>query len=353
MTRTGNSSGTGPSPNPNPSTSPTEGAQATSGMTRPTSDAASLHQTSKPSSSEQKRSLLDLRKTFKRKTSVLNRIESHLAFIDKCQELKIMPRGLRLNKNCDVLLKAHTSVVKDFHNIIQEAEAKLRACLINHYMSMQEKIGTELEAIAAETHEALRQASPTERKDHDDLMNKTSNNLDRQKERMNDIKIRKMETIITSQTRTQLPENRDREGSQCLNQSSTEARNTTRRNNRNSRPPYHQNPATRYQLGFNSTQIRRPPSHRRSAVPDHGSTPRHRSQFNSSVHFPPRCRWLTRPQQWYRAQYQPRYLHPVGSQPRYVSHTRPNATFAEVVRETSPRREAFVLARKKSGNQRN
>ena len=191
-------SGQGVSPSPNPSISPgMDGAETTSpnpenpsmeDIMETDEERALLEnapRTTQPPSSQQAASprnikaiLLAHRQQYKKTKSNLERAKSHLDFLRECRRTSITPLGLKIRKECHALLKEYTSISARFKAICKRGEAELLEALLEHYNTLVEKLRQELQVVELAMEQTASSNSDfSATSEHDNLLNKTNDNI--------------------------------------------------------------------------------------------------------------------------------------------------------------------------------
>lgn len=153
--------------------------------------------------SEERKTLLSLRQAFKKNRCNLNRIESHLQFIDTCLQDGRVPRGLRVNVSCNALLADLTRVREKFRETKDVAEKGFSHSLKDHYLELKEKLTRDLIKLDEEMELEMRRASLEEREEHRKMMEKTKENVNKLEKNVQETKKRKLELLKNPQDKRQ------------------------------------------------------------------------------------------------------------------------------------------------------
>lgn len=150
--------------------------------------------------------LLDLRKQYHRALSNLTKTEHHLTFLQQCQSDSKIPKGLQIKITPQAFLSTETNINTEFTNIITQAEEELRNSLIRHYETINEALLEQISDLERKMAVAT-QTAPTETQtQHQELLDKTHNNISKRKTNLQDRANKKMETLKNPSSRP--PRNR-------------------------------------------------------------------------------------------------------------------------------------------------
>ncbi len=144
---------------------------------------------------EKDKSLLSLRQQYKKAKTNITRATSHLNFLQQCEEQQKTPKGLRVNVKCNALLADYTNVKDQFKTTKDNAEEEFKDYLKEHYDLLTVKLNEDLEMIEANMKSQLEKASPEAKKEHQDLMKKTSDNIAKHEERLQSRKKHKYDLL--------------------------------------------------------------------------------------------------------------------------------------------------------------
>ena len=149
--------------------------------------------------------LLALRKKYHRTLTSLAKSEHHHNFLVQCKREKRIPKGLQIKITPQAFLSSKTSIKTEFTNIIRQTEENLTATLIRHYQHVNEVLTTEKEEIEEEMTHALATQSPTSKTKHEELLQKTTTNIDRRKTLLHERATKKMNTLKNPRHRSPRP----------------------------------------------------------------------------------------------------------------------------------------------------
>ncbi len=153
----------------------------------------------------QDKPLLTLRQDYKKICTNITRATSHLNFIQLCEEGGSVPKGLRVNVNCNALLAEYTQVKENFASTKETAEKDFLCHLKAHYNKVLEKLEVNLKDLQEKMEEKVRLVNDEEKKIHAELLEKTKENIAKHKERLLEQKRKKLEHI-TSRRDTRQPQ---------------------------------------------------------------------------------------------------------------------------------------------------
>ncbi len=199
----------GPSRNqnfPNPSPAP---ALAPTGAGPKTSESASPAITLLPSEDEdsildeppmevetqEKKSLLALRQSYKKTKSNLDRAHSHLDFIQGCMDKEKVPRGLQVNVKCNALMADLTPIKEQFKETTKTAEKSYSTSLRGHYVAARNVLKNQVHDLEDQMKRELERASKEEKEMHTALMMKTKENLEKHQKTLEERKRKKLESL--------------------------------------------------------------------------------------------------------------------------------------------------------------
>ena len=132
---------------------------------------------------QQELSLLGLRQLYKRTKSNLAKLKSHLAFLQECKKRGTIPKGLRISVDCNALMPELTNIKEQFYQT-KNSETKFADVLLEHYQIIQSMLEEELTAITATMAQKVSAAREEERKLHEELLDKTEENIVKHTERL-------------------------------------------------------------------------------------------------------------------------------------------------------------------------
>ena len=125
------------------------------------------------------------------------RVKSHLDFIDSCLAKRVTPRGLTVGVTCNAFL-AHYSDVKDqFHITKSQAEAHFVRSLKTHYETALKRLDHLVDHNAQAMDVLLAGSSEAETREHQKMMELTSENIQKLTQRLQARKQNKINHITT------------------------------------------------------------------------------------------------------------------------------------------------------------
>lgn len=193
----------------------------------------------------EKKDLLALRQGFKRAKCNYDKVCSHLDFIHACMEEAKTPNGLQVRVKCNALLKDMTSVQQDFQHTKTKAEHEFEDSLKTHYIKVKDKLSENIARLEAQMTIELGQATSEEKKTHDEMMEKTIQNIKKQQLKLEDRKKRKLEGLLQPpEKRTRQTEGERKSTNPRNRQRQTQTANTRRNGQGNRQTPTNQNNAT-------------------------------------------------------------------------------------------------------------
>ncbi len=144
---------------------------------------------------QEKKSLLALRQAYKKAKSNLDRSNSHFEFLQECVEKENAPKGLNVNVKCNALMSDCTDVQVRFDNTKKYAEKEYTTALRGHYVAVRRICRDQVDELKKEMETELSKASMEEKQTHQLLIDKTEENLSKQRKQLDERKRRKLETI--------------------------------------------------------------------------------------------------------------------------------------------------------------
>lgn len=180
---------------------------------------------SAPSISEE--SLLNLRKKYHRTSSTLTQIQHHLAFIQECVTHDITPKGLQINIQPHAFLADKTDLKRQFSKIIQRAQASFLEILMVHYENLEETHKTELQKINQEISQVEPTIPDAMKKNHNELLQKTTSNIEKKKKLLSERATKKIEILRDPSKQTRRPR-RNQSNSSRPNRPRSTSSNTQR-----------------------------------------------------------------------------------------------------------------------------
>lgn len=154
----------------------------------------------------EKKSLLAWRQAYKKTRCNLDRARSHLDFIRACMGNHKVPKGLQVKVQCNALLSDLTDVKTKFQHTKGMAEKEYTEALESHYVQLIAKLESELLEIEFHMAREVREASDQDKRIHDQMMDKTRENIEKLGRTLDETKKRKMEMLTNPP-----PEKRARE----------------------------------------------------------------------------------------------------------------------------------------------
>ena len=150
--------------------------------------------------------LLALRQKFKKTSSNLMKMKSHLEFINTCKEKAKVPKGLRIKTQCNALLADFTNVGHRFEDIKHRAEREFAEALIEHYELTTEKLEFEKSILVASMNRACRDCTDKQTvENHQTLLKKTEDNLAKHQTALEEKKLKKLEALDEPQPKKPRP----------------------------------------------------------------------------------------------------------------------------------------------------
>ncbi len=156
----------------------------------------------------EEKTLLVLRQQYKKVSTNMARVKSHLSFLQECQGQNRIPKGLRVNVKCNALLADYTTVKEQFKSTKETAEGEFTESLKEHYELVKANLTTELKKLESDMERGLSKINDEAKKEHLDLMKKTTDNITKHEERLQNRKKLKYEHLCNPEARR----GRDREG---------------------------------------------------------------------------------------------------------------------------------------------
>ena len=128
---------------------------------------------------KQQDTLLQARRKYKRVVSSIDKVDSHLEFLEECIVQDAIPKGLNINKSC-LAFKATPQTKDRFNNILRQAEQALVELLAEHYQNLQSDLYQDLEHIKTDLETLTKdiQLDQDTSQEHACMMEKTDTNLD-------------------------------------------------------------------------------------------------------------------------------------------------------------------------------
>lgn len=148
-----------------------------------------------PAPVEAEKDLLSIRKDYKKITTNLARVKSHLSFISSCSQRHVTPRGLRVNVTCNAFLSGYTEVRSKFDFTKKDSESKFVSHLTEHYTKCKTELENQLVQIKEIEDLIKRETPPDKWKEHQELLLKTDDNVLKQSERLETRKRKKIEHL--------------------------------------------------------------------------------------------------------------------------------------------------------------
>lgn len=143
----------------------------------------------------EKKTLLAMRKDYKKTKCNYDKVCSHLQFISSCMTNGKIPKGLQIKVKCNALLKDHTKVNEKFENTKHRAEKDFTESLNDHYLATKYKLSEDIARLEALMDTELQEASPLEKETHNEMMIKTVENIQKQQLKLEERKKRKLEGL--------------------------------------------------------------------------------------------------------------------------------------------------------------
>ena len=138
----------------------------------------------------EKKSLLALRQENKRTKCNHIRVCSHLDFIARCIAEQKVPKGLTVNVRCNALLAEMTIIEDRFKDTKHESEYMFSESLRLHYQHVKTELEKDLAALEKDMQDESTKATEEERELHQEMMDKTKVNIEKQQGRLEETKKR-------------------------------------------------------------------------------------------------------------------------------------------------------------------
>ena len=123
-------------------------------------------------------------------------MHSHLEFIQKCREKASAPKGLRIKVKCNALLADFTDIGHRFKEIKNQAEEDFMEALIQHYELTTSRLETEKSLLISEMDKLCQNCHDTQTAEaHQSLLEKTQENILKLRERLEEKKNKKLESL--------------------------------------------------------------------------------------------------------------------------------------------------------------
>ncbi len=151
--------------------------------------------------------LLSLRQKYKKYKCNLLRVDSHLSFIQECKRRGKIPRGLRVNVECNALLTDLSDVKQKFKATKDQAENCFTDSLDTHYEIAKKKLEADLHQVIRLMTSKSTCSRETVRKEHEEMLTKTEENINKQKERLDMVKNKKLQMLDEQPRRRRPPFN--------------------------------------------------------------------------------------------------------------------------------------------------
>lgn len=145
------------------------------------------------------KSLLALRQQYKKNRTNIARVASHLGFLQQCKHQQKTPRGLQVHVRCNALLSDYTDIKEQFKTTKDMAEEEFIEHLKEHYELVATTLREELKTLEANIEAKLEEVSDEEKKEHLELMKKTTDNIAKHEERLKDRKKDKYERLSNNE----------------------------------------------------------------------------------------------------------------------------------------------------------
>jgi hypothetical protein len=149
---------------------------------------------------EHSKDLLTVRRDFKKFSTNLERVNSHLQFIRDCEDKCLTPKGLRIPIKCNAFMAERTEVKRRFTDTIYSAEHQFVSSLKAHYVTCRDGLKESLETLQEIENSIVPSADPAAVEEHQRLMTRTRENLRKTGERLEEKKTRKLELLGKSKT---------------------------------------------------------------------------------------------------------------------------------------------------------
>ena len=144
---------------------------------------------------EETKLLLGLRQKYKKTVCNLAKVNSHLSFVYSCKNKDKTPKGLQVHVQCNALL-ADMSNVKDKFNCTKvSAESEFTQALEDHYKTTKEILEQELSELNRTITQTVLTVRHEVKREHDEMMAKTKENIKKHEERLQATKKKKLETL--------------------------------------------------------------------------------------------------------------------------------------------------------------
>ena len=149
--------------------------------------------------------LLALRKRFKRVTSSIIKMHSHLDFIERCKEKSNVPKGLQVKIQCNALLADLSNIGHRFKEIRHKAEEDFIEALLEHYLLTISKLEDDQKILTISMRKICEDNPDSEIVEtHQALLEKTKDNISKHKKTLEDKK-KKLEALEAPQPKKPRP----------------------------------------------------------------------------------------------------------------------------------------------------
>ena len=139
--------------------------------------------------------LLSLRKNYKKTTVALTKAKAHRGFIKTCRGKQQTPKGLKVHLKCSAFLADFTNISAQFDDTSKKAEAAYLSNLDAHYEKVVNQLAQK-QTLLEETMTTLTgHASDQEKDSHQEMLEKTNNNVQKLSDELDKKKKRKLENI--------------------------------------------------------------------------------------------------------------------------------------------------------------
>jgi len=217
--------------------------------------------------------LLELRKKFHRTSSSITQINHHLKFIQDCVSYDIVPKGLQINIKPYAYLANETNIEAKFKRITEKAQASYLEALLDHYGDLQIHHQEELKKIQIELDKAETHLSPEVSITHKQLLEKTTENIEKKKKQLTDKATKKIEILRDPSKKPPIRKRNPRSSTSRSRAPQQQTRPATRPSS--NRPTYATITSQHFQDGGPGQTINRTQPHRQPLLPNPTINPTH------------------------------------------------------------------------------
>jgi len=141
------------------------------------------------------KTLLAGRKRLRKLNSQRVRVCSHLDFCKHCKDADKIPKGLRVNVQCNALLADYTNVKDKFKQTKTTAEHDFRDSLHDHYEETKQQLERDIKEVEDAIQTTLQRATQAERDEHHRWMDSTKQAWEREETSLQEAKRKKLDNL--------------------------------------------------------------------------------------------------------------------------------------------------------------